>query len=213
MKYLLRLFVTGKTPRAELAIANVQRICEQELKGQYQLEIINVLEHPDLAESDKILATPTLIKQLPPPLRRVIGDLTNKEKVPVRSGSAYRRTAIQRAIRNDEMKSASRDQKAADGDRQLDILAKGGLAGEPNDAGVGHGGKRQDGVRNAVPRCGIAIQVRPGVFVTFEESAADIRKNMSSFGWDLEGWEASGKLAFVDASPDPEIEVDRSRRI
>ena len=81
MKYLLRLFVTGKTPRAELAIANIQRICEQELKGQYQLEIIDVLEHPDLAESEKILATPTLIKQLPPPLRRVIGDLTNKEKV------------------------------------------------------------------------------------------------------------------------------------
>jgi circadian clock protein KaiB len=79
--FVLKLFVTGKTPRAELAIANIRRICEEELKGQYKLDIIDVLEHPELAEDEKILATPTLIKQLPPPLRRVIGDLTNKEKV------------------------------------------------------------------------------------------------------------------------------------
>lgn len=64
-----------------MAIANLRRICEQELGGQYQLEIIDVLEHPELAEEDKILATPTLIKQLPPPLRKVIGDLSDKEKV------------------------------------------------------------------------------------------------------------------------------------
>jgi circadian clock protein KaiB len=73
--------VTGATPRAETAIANLRRICEQELGGQYQLEIIDVLEHPQAAEDDKILATPTLIKQLPPPLRKVIGDLSDKEKV------------------------------------------------------------------------------------------------------------------------------------
>lgn len=59
----------------------MRRICEQELNGQYELEIIDVLEHPQRAEDDKILATPTLIKQLPPPLRRVIGDLSDKEKV------------------------------------------------------------------------------------------------------------------------------------
>lgn len=81
MVYLLKLFVTGKTPRAELAIANIRRICEAELNGRYQLEIIDVLENPEAAETEKILATPTLIKQLPPPLRRVIGDLTDKEKV------------------------------------------------------------------------------------------------------------------------------------
>lgn len=81
MTYLLKLFVTGKTPRAELAIANIKRICEEDLRGQYKLEIIDVLEHPELAETEKILATPTLIKQLPLPLRRVIGDLTDKEKV------------------------------------------------------------------------------------------------------------------------------------
>jgi circadian clock protein KaiB len=79
--FILKLYVTGATPRAETAIANLRRICEQELGGQYQLEIIDVLEHPQLAEDDKILATPTLIKQLPPPLRKVIGDLSDKEKV------------------------------------------------------------------------------------------------------------------------------------
>src|ERR1041385_6331906 len=79
--YVLKLYVTGKTPRAELAIANLRRICEEELRGQYELQIIDVLEHPQLAEDDKILATPTLIKRLPPPLRRVIGDLSDKEKV------------------------------------------------------------------------------------------------------------------------------------
>jgi circadian clock protein KaiB len=79
--YLLKLYVTGSSPRAEVAIANLRRICEQELNGKYELEIIDVLKQPQVAEDDKILATPTLIKQLPPPLRRVIGDLSDKEKV------------------------------------------------------------------------------------------------------------------------------------
>jgi circadian clock protein KaiB len=79
--FILKLYVSGATPRAETAIANLRRICDQELEGQYQLEIIDVLKHPQLAEDDKILATPTLIKQLPPPLRKVIGDLSDKEKV------------------------------------------------------------------------------------------------------------------------------------
>jgi circadian clock protein KaiB len=73
--------VTGKTPRTEKAIANLRRICEEDLHGQYELQIIDVIEHPQLAEDEKILATPTLIKRLPPPLRRVIGDLSDKEKV------------------------------------------------------------------------------------------------------------------------------------
>lgn len=79
--YLLKLYVTGKTPRAEVAIANLRRICDEELHSEYELQIIDVLEQPQLAEDDKILATPTLIKRLPPPLRRVIGDLSDKEKV------------------------------------------------------------------------------------------------------------------------------------
>lgn len=80
-QYVLKLYVTGKTPRAEQAIENLRRICDEDLHGQYDLEIIDVLERPQLAEDEKILATPTLIKALPPPLRRVIGDLSDKEKV------------------------------------------------------------------------------------------------------------------------------------
>jgi circadian clock protein KaiB len=80
-KFLLKLYVAGSSPRAALAIDNLKRICEADLSGRYVLEIIDVLEHPELAEQDKILATPTLIKQLPPPLRRVIGDLSDAEKV------------------------------------------------------------------------------------------------------------------------------------
>ena len=79
--YILKLYVAGQTPRTEAAIRNLRRICEQELGGRYDLEIIDVLEAPQLAEEARILATPTLIKQLPPPLRRVIGDLSDKEKV------------------------------------------------------------------------------------------------------------------------------------
>ena len=80
-KYLLKLYVTGHTPRAEVAIDNLRRICEDDLGGRYDVEIIDVLTHPQLAEDEKVLATPTLIKSLPPPLRRVIGDLSDKEKV------------------------------------------------------------------------------------------------------------------------------------
>lgn len=80
-KHILKLYVTGNTPRSERAIANLQRICEQELKGRYAMKAINILEHPQLAEDEKIIATPTLIKELPPPIRRIIGDLSNTEKV------------------------------------------------------------------------------------------------------------------------------------
>jgi circadian clock protein KaiB len=75
------LFVTSASSRTATAIANLRAICEQELEGRYELEIIDVLEHPEVAEHEKILATPTLIKSLPLPLRRVIGDLSNTEKV------------------------------------------------------------------------------------------------------------------------------------
>lgn len=73
--------MTGSSPRAGTAIANLRRICDEELGGRYELEIIDVLEHPQAAEDARILATPTLVKQLPPPLRRVIGDLSDTGKV------------------------------------------------------------------------------------------------------------------------------------
>ena len=80
-KYLLRLFVTGESSRTSTAIGNLKKICDEELEGRYELEIIDVLENPEIAEVERILATPTLIKSLPLPLRRVIGDLSDKEKV------------------------------------------------------------------------------------------------------------------------------------
>ena len=80
-KYLLKLFVTGQTPRSQLAIENLRRICEEEFQNQYDLIVIDILKRPQLAEDEKILATPTVIKELPPPIRRIIGDLSDKEKV------------------------------------------------------------------------------------------------------------------------------------
>jgi circadian clock protein KaiB len=80
-KYTLKLYITGNTSRSERAISNLRQICENELCGQYHMVVIDVLERPQLAEDEKILATPTLIKHLPPPLRRIIGDLSDKEKV------------------------------------------------------------------------------------------------------------------------------------
>lgn len=81
MKYLLKLYITGDSPRSQRAIANLMRICDQELSNQYELKIIDVLEQPDVAENEKIMVTPTLIKQLPPPLQRIIGDMSKTELV------------------------------------------------------------------------------------------------------------------------------------
>lgn len=75
--YILKLYVTGSSPRSEQAIANLMRLCEQQLSGGYELSIIDVLEQPDLAEQEKILVTPTLIKEVPPPGQRIIGDLSD----------------------------------------------------------------------------------------------------------------------------------------
>lgn len=79
--YVLRLYVTGKTPNSLRAIANLKAICEEHLQGRYDLQVIDVYQQPSLAEGDQIVATPTLIRKLPVPLRRFIGDLSDKEKV------------------------------------------------------------------------------------------------------------------------------------
>lgn len=79
--YKLRLFVTGSTPRSTRAIANMRRICEENLSGRYDLEVIDVYENPEATRELQVIATPTLIKILPEPLRRIIGDLSDKEKV------------------------------------------------------------------------------------------------------------------------------------
>lgn len=80
-KYVLRLFVTGITPRSTQAILNIRKICEENLKGRYELEVIDIYQQPKLAKDEQIIAAPTLIKKLPSPLRRVIGDLSNEERV------------------------------------------------------------------------------------------------------------------------------------
>ena len=78
---ILKLYVMGQTSRSERAVINLQRICDEELKGLYKLMIIDVLEQPQLAEDEKIVAIPTLIKELPAPLRRLIGDMSDKGAV------------------------------------------------------------------------------------------------------------------------------------
>ena len=80
-KYQLKLFVTGQTLRSSRAIMNLRRICEEELGTGYELDIIDVLERPQLAEEERVLATPTLIKKSPLPVRRIIGDLSDTKQV------------------------------------------------------------------------------------------------------------------------------------
>jgi len=81
VKYVLKLYVTGVTPRSQAALKNIKKILSEAYKGTYSLKVIDVVKHPKLAEDDKILATPTLIKILPPPVARIIGDLLDREKV------------------------------------------------------------------------------------------------------------------------------------
>ncbi len=79
--WILRLYVAGQTPKSLTAFANLKRICEEHLAGQYRIEIVDLLENPQLAAGDQILAIPTLVRQLPPPVRKIIGDLSNTERV------------------------------------------------------------------------------------------------------------------------------------
>src|SRR5688500_18375607 len=79
--YLLRLDVAGQTPKSLLAFRNLKQICEEHLQGRYEIDIIDLLENPQLAAGDQILAVPTLVRRLPEPIKRIIGDLSNKERV------------------------------------------------------------------------------------------------------------------------------------
>ena len=80
-KYLLRLYVTGMTPRSTEAIAQIKAICEEHLNGRYELEVVDIYQQPTLAKGEQIIATPTLIRKLPLPLRRLVGDLSNGQRV------------------------------------------------------------------------------------------------------------------------------------
>jgi len=80
-KYVLRLYITGITPKSTQAIQNIKKICEENLKGRYELEVIDIYQQPVLAREEQIIAAPTLIKKLPLPLRRLIGDMSDKERI------------------------------------------------------------------------------------------------------------------------------------
>ncbi|HUG99465.1 MAG TPA: circadian clock KaiB family protein [Gammaproteobacteria bacterium] len=80
-EYLLRLYIAGKTPRSDRAIAELEQLCVEELGGRYRVEVIDIKENPTAGKNAEILATPTVVKQLPLPVRRVIGDLSETEKV------------------------------------------------------------------------------------------------------------------------------------
>jgi circadian clock protein KaiB len=80
-KWNLRLYVAGMTPAAHRAFESIKKICEEHLAGRYSIEVVDLLKNPQLAEGDQIIAVPTLVRQLPPPVRKIIGDLSATEKV------------------------------------------------------------------------------------------------------------------------------------
>jgi circadian clock protein KaiB len=80
-RWELRLYVAGETARSARALANLKRICEEHLKGQYSIELVDVLKNPRLARGDQILALPTLVRKLPEPMKKIIGDLSNEDRV------------------------------------------------------------------------------------------------------------------------------------
>ena len=79
--YELRLYIAGQTPKSVLALKNINKYCEEHLKGKYTIEVIDLLKTPQLAEGDQIFAIPTLVRKFPEPMRKIIGDLSNEEKV------------------------------------------------------------------------------------------------------------------------------------
>lgn len=80
-RWLLRLYVAGQTPKSLIAFANLNKICEEHLKGRYEIEVIDLLVNPTLAKDDQILALPTLVRKLPEPMKKIIGDLSNTERI------------------------------------------------------------------------------------------------------------------------------------
>ena len=80
-KWELRLYIAGNTPKSMTALANLKKYCEEHLKDQYKIEVIDLLAHPQLAAGDQIFAIPTLVRKVPVPIRKIIGDLSNEEKV------------------------------------------------------------------------------------------------------------------------------------
>jgi circadian clock protein KaiB len=85
-QFIFKLYITGQTPKSEIAVANLRRICTTWFGSQCQITVVDVLEQPEIAEQDHIMATPTLVKLYPPPVQRVIGDLSDQERVRISLG-------------------------------------------------------------------------------------------------------------------------------
>lgn len=79
--WTLRLYIAGNTPKSATALRNLKQLCDEHLPGRYTLEVVDLIQHPELAKSDQIVAIPTLVRRLPPPLKKIIGDLSSRERV------------------------------------------------------------------------------------------------------------------------------------
>ncbi len=203
-KFFLKLYIAGQTSKSKRAIVNLKEICEREFKGRYELVVVDVLERPQLAEDEKILATPTLIKELPPPLRRIVGDLSDKEKILI---GLNLEPSDERKKGREMKKSKENFRKVETGIPGFDSIAMGGLPLGRTTLVSGTSGSAKTVFSAQFLIEGIKKDREGGVFVNFEESPEDIRKNLEGFGWDVEKWEKEGKWAFVDASPTPEQEA------
>jgi len=167
------------------ALKTLRNILETEFRGVYALKVIDVLKNPQLAEEDKILATPTLAKILPPPVRRIIGDLSDRESIT--PGTALMQV-----------------QKLPTGMEGFDDILHGGLPIGRSTLISGTSGTGKTVFSLNFLHNGIRDFNEPGIFVTFEESPLDILRNAASFGWNLREMVEQDKLFILDASPDPE---------
>lgn len=109
LKFVLRLYITGATSRSAKAVENIKHLCEKYLQGRYELEVIDIYQHPELTENEQIIAAPTLIKQLPPPLRKLIGDMSDEERILIALGLKEKERA-----QDEGVKRRPRAREAAD---------------------------------------------------------------------------------------------------
>ena len=93
-EWILRLYIAGQTARSAAALRNLKSICDEHLAGRYRIEVIDLLKQPQLARGDQIVAVPTLVRHLPPPMKKIIGDLSNEERVLVGLDLRQRRAAV-----------------------------------------------------------------------------------------------------------------------
>ena len=220
---VLKLYIAGLTPRSDRAIENLHKVCDQMLPGGHEIRIIDLQCHPEEAEEDRVLATPTLIKMAPGQAVRVIGDLSDTEMVLRALDLEYGPSGDTHCVpgcltgqeRESIMEVESRIQKIgrhATGIPGFDLIAKGGLPKGRSTliAGTSGSGKTILAAQFLVE--GIRKFEEHGVFVTFEESAVDMRRDFLALGWDVPELESQGKWAFVDASPVPGQETLQAGR-